>query len=397
MLQAGSAVLRTCSMAQVGALVGPGARGRSGILVALLMFEPIEDRSRTFSARGWPLAAAAVLALAACGGERSPLAPTPPTTVPPSGTLRAAAAAQGRLVGTAVQSSLLGNGQYSSVVSREFNYLTAEYEMKWNVIEPTPGSQNVGAGDTIVGFALSQGMRVKGHTLIWHGAAPSWVSGLSAADLRLAFERHIRTVAAHYRGRVDAWDVVNEAVADDGSGLRDTVFRQRLGDSYIADAFRLARAADPQARLFYNDYGGEGMNAKANRIYDMLRDLLAAGVPIDGVGLQMHVSANNRPTDGSIAANMARLAALGLTVHISEMDVRINSVPGSAQARLEVQRSTYHDIVRLCVMEPRCEAVTFWGFTDAHTWISGDSPLLFDERYMPKPAYTGVLDALQGR
>lgn len=333
----------------------------------------------------------------ACGGTSdSPASPGAPAPAP-SDTLKGAGSAAGRLVGTAVQSGLLTNGQYDTVVRREFSYITAEYEMKWNILEPSPGFSSFGAGDAIVGYARSNGQRVKGHTLIWHGATPSWVNGLAAGEFRAAFERHIRTVAGYYRGRVDAWDVVNEAVADDGSGLRDTVFRQKLGDSYIADAFRLAREADPQARLFYNDYGGEGLSAKANRIYDLLSGLLASGVPIDGVGLQMHVSANSRPPDASIATNMRRLAGLGLTVHISEMDVRVNGVAGSQQVKLEAQRAAYHDIVRLCMLEPRCEAITFWGFTDAHTWINGDSPLLFDAQYAPKPAYTGVLDALRGR
>lgn len=351
--------------------------------------------------REWMRLAAAVLtaaAAAACGGSgATPTSPTGPSPPVQSDTLRAAADAQGRLVGTAVQSSLLSNAQYSGVAGREFNYLTAEYEMKWNIVEPANGVNNFAAGDAIIGYAASQGMRVKGHTLIWHGATPSWVNSLPPADLRAAFERHIRGVAGHYRGRVHAWDVVNEAVADDGSGLRDTVFRQKLGESYIADAFRLARAADPGARLFYNDYGGEGLSAKANRIYDLVRDLVAAGVPIDGIGLQMHISAAGRPPDASIAANMRRLADLGLTVHISEMDVRISNLGGTEQSRLDAQRAAYHDVVRVCMSEPRCEAVTFWGFTDAHTWISGDMPLLFDAAYRPKPAYTGVLDALRGR
>jgi endo-1,4-beta-xylanase len=344
------------------------------------------------------LVVAIAIACAACGGDKSPAPPTQPT--PPAGptdTLKAAANSQGKLIGTAVQSSLLAGGQYSTVAGREFTYLTAEYEMKWNVIEPSQGSNSFGAGDAIVGFALSQGMRVKGHTFIWHGATPSWVNGLSPSDLRLAMDRHIRNTAAHFSGRVHAWDVVNEAVADDGMNLRDTVFRQKLGDSYIADAFRIARQADPQAKLFYNDYNGEGMGAKSDRIYDLLRGLLAAGVPIDGVGLQMHISANNRPSDGSIAANMRRLADLGLIVHISEMDVRVNNVPGNQQTRLDAQRAAYHDVVRVCVLEPRCEAITFWGFTDAHTWISGDTPLLFDAAYQPKPAFNGVVDALRGR
>jgi endo-1,4-beta-xylanase len=339
-------------------------------------------------------------AVAACGTDRAPTSPNPPPPAPPatpSDSLKNAGAGLGKLVGTAVQAGLLSNPQYNAVVSREFNYLTAEYQMKWNVIEPSRGGRDFGPGDTIAAYAASQGMRLKGHTLIWHGATPSWVSALPADDLRSAIDQHIRAVLSHYRGRVHAWDVVNEAVADNGASLRDTVFRQKLGDRYIADAFRTAREADPSALLFYNDYGGEGTNAKAERIYGLLQDLLANGVPIDGVGLQMHISATGRPSDAAIAANMRRLAGLGLIVHISEMDVRINDAGGTDQARLEVQRAAYHDVVRQCVMEPRCEAVTFWGFTDAHTWITGDRPLLFDAAYQPKPAYTGVLDALRRR
>jgi endo-1,4-beta-xylanase len=344
-------------------------------------------------------AAAAGLIVAACGNGRSPVSPAPqPTPLPPaSDTLKDAAVASGKLVGTAVQSALLTGATYSAVAGREFNYLTAEYEMKWDVIEPTPNASNFAPGDAIVGFALAQGMRVKGHTLIWHQQTPSWLNGLASAPFRTAFERHISRVGAHYRGQVDAWDVVNEAVADDGRGLRDTVFRQRLGDAYIADAFRLARRADPSARLFYNDYGGEGLNAKSDRIYELVRDLRRAGVPIDGVGLQMHISAASHPTVDSIAANIRRLAALGLVVHVSEMDVRINNAGGTQAARLEAQRVAYRDVVRVCVLEPGCEAVTFWGFTDAHTWIGGDAPLLFDAQYRPKPSYFGVLDAFRGR
>jgi GH35 family endo-1,4-beta-xylanase len=237
--------------------------------------------------------------------------------------------------------------------------------------------------------------------LIWHNAVPGWVAGLPAAELRSAFDAHIRAVAEHYRGRVRAWDVVNEAVADDGSGLRDTVFRQKLGDQYIADAFRLARQADPQALLFYNDYGGEGLTQKSNRIYDLVQGLRAQGVPIDGVGLQMHVTAAGRPSDANIAANMSRLASLGLLVNISEMDVRIRDLPGDRTMRFETQKAVYRSIVGVCVAEPRCDGITFWGFTDAHSWIDAqygaDDPLLFDEQYGAKPAYYGVLDALWRR
>jgi endo-1,4-beta-xylanase len=335
---------------------------------------------------------------AACGGSGAPAAPTqPPQPSPTTDTLRAAGAANGRRIGAAVQSGLLNEARYGGTVAREFNYVTAEYEMKWGAIEATRGSSNFFAGDDIVSFARSYGMEVKGHALLWHQSLPGWVSGLSASDLRAAVAAHIREVAGHYRGRVHAWDVVNEAVADDGLGLRDTVFRQKLGDGYIADAFRLAREADPGALLFYNDYGGEGSGTKSNRIYDLVSRLIADGVPIDGIGLQMHVSANNRPSDGSIAANMRRLASLGLVVHISEMDVKVNGVGGATDQKLDAQKAAYKSIVAVCLAEPRCEAVTFWGVSDAHTWISGDTPLLFDAQYVAKPAYTGVLDALRGR
>jgi endo-1,4-beta-xylanase len=357
---------------------------------------------------GPSLVAAASLAtsltLGACGGNGSPGAPTAPATPTPPAALpdplREAAAQSGKLVGAAVQTSFLGGAQYTGVLDRHFNYLTAEYEMKMATIGSGPGVYNFGPGDTILAYAGGRGMRVKGHALLWHGSVPGWVNALSPDDLRSAVNAYIRAVCEHYRGRVLAWDVVNEAIADDGS-MRDTVFRQKLGDGYIAEAFRAARLADPGALLFYNDYGGDGLGLKSDRIYDLVRTLVADGVPIDGVGLQMHVTATNPPPASSVASNMARIASLGLLVNISEMDVRISAVPGTVQSRLEAQRSVYRSLVGVCVAEPRCHGVTFWGFTDAHSWIDQqfgpDDPLLFDEQYAPKPAFYGVQDALLRR
>jgi endo-1,4-beta-xylanase len=346
-----------------------------------------------------------VLWSAACHKQATPTATTPSTTTPQAGTevepLRDAAASASRLVGAAVQAGYLGDSRYAAVLGRHFNYLTAEYEMKWGATGQASGAENYSAGDAIAAYAQSHGMQLKGHALIWHGSFPTYLSALSPEDFRSAFEQHIRATAGHYRGRVLSWDVVNEAIADDGSGLRDTIFRQKLGDDYIADAFRLAREADSGALLFYNDYGGEGSGSKSNRIYDLVKSLLAQHVPIDGVGLQMHVTATGRPSDASLATNMRRLADLGLLVNISEMDVRIRDVPGSTQSRLDAQRSVYHSIVAVCVAEPRCHAVTFWGFTDAHSWIDSqygaDDPLLFDDQYAAKPAFFGVLDAFYRR
>lgn len=351
------------------------------------------------------LSIATVIIYLGCGSQGSPAAPAPspgPTTPPAEADpLRDAARAAGKKVGAAVQSGYLADGRYSSVLSRHFNYLTAEYEMKWATIEPAQGSRNFSPGDNIVGYGQANGMDIKGHTLVWHGSAPGWLNSLSPADFRTAFEAHIRAVGEHFRGRLYAWDVVNEAIADSGTGLRDTIFRQKLGDNYIADAFRLAHQADPQALLFYNDYSGEGLNAKSNRIYDLVSGLKAQGVPIDGVGLQMHITASNPPGESAVASNMRRLAELGLLVNISEMDVRIRDLPGTPQTKLDAQKAVYKSMVAVCVAEPRCDAVTFWGFTDAHSWIDAqfgaDDPLLFDDQYAPKPAFYGVFDAFMRR
>jgi len=349
--------------------------------------------------------ALALFALSCGGSASTPAAPTPtpgaPSTSDPD-PLRAAAASAGKLIGAAVQSSYLSDSRYAAVFDRHFNYVTAEYEMKWDPIERTRGSENFSGGDAIVNFAAAHGMQVKGHALVWHNALPSWVSALSASELRTELTRHINSVASHYRGRVVAWDVVNEAIDDAaGFGLRNSIFRQNLGDGYIADAFRAARAADPQALLFYNDYGGEGSGGKSDAIYELVRGLRAQSVPIDGVGLQMHIRAGNPPSADSVAANMRRLAALGLRVNISEMDVRVGDIGGGTPANLDTQRAVYRSLVAVCVAEPACHAVTFWGFTDAHSWIYNqygpDAPLLFDTQYAPKPAFYGVFDALMRR
>jgi len=352
---------------------------------------------------GWG-AGLLLLALAGCGGggPTAPSAMPTPTPVPEPAPLTEAAQMAGRKVGAAVQTSLLsGEPSYAATFERHFDYVTAEWEMKWDVTEPEPGAFDFSRGDQIVDFALAREIQVKGHTLVWHQQLPDWVEQLSPPELRIAFEDHVRGVAGHFAGRVHAWDVVNEAVADDGSGLRQTPFLQGLGPGYVADAFRLAREADPQALLIYNDYGAEGLNAKSDRVYQLVRDLVEAGVPIDGVGLQMHVSAGGHPPASDIAANMRRIAELGLLVQITEMDVRIAELSGTLEARLQRQREAYREIVGVCVAEPACDAVTFWGFTDAHSWIDAflgpDDPLLFDAQYRPKPAFFGVEDALLRR
>jgi endo-1,4-beta-xylanase len=316
--------------------------------------------------------------------------------------LKAAATDRGRLLGAAVQATLLrSDPAYAATFAHHFSYATAEYEMKWGQIERQPGQRTYGPADEIVDFATARGMRVKGHALVWHGDSPAWLEALSPAEARLALEDHIRTTVGRYRGRVAAWDVVNEAIADDRAGLRDTVYLRKLGPDYVAEAFRLARAADPDALLIYNDYNADGLGRKSDDVYELVRGLRERGVPIGGVGLQMHLESQSRPALADIVRNMRRLADLGLLVNLSEMDVRVARAPGDLPARLEEQRRIYRDVLAGCVAEPRCHAVTFWGVSDRYSWIDRqfgpDDPLLFDDLHQVKPAYFGVLEALRGQ
>jgi len=322
---------------------------------------------------------------------------------PSYATLREAAAAANRLIGAAVDAAALADAgaQYSETLAREFDYVTPENATKWGPLAPTSSSYDWQAADAIVDFAEGQQQAVKGHTFVWHEQTPSWVStSMSASELNAALKSHIETTLARYRGRMRAWDVVNEAVdVDTASGYRESVFHQVLGPDYIADAFRWARAADPDVLLFYNEIGAERLGAKSDFMYAMIKELLDAGVPIDGIGLQSHVSTHRYPAEADLRANIRRFAELGLRVNISEVDARTKNVPGSQEARWLMERIAFQQVVGSCVVEPGCEAITFWGVTDNYSWINEEGeedPLLFDRSYMRKPAYDGALDGFLG-
>ena len=325
-----------------------------------------------------------------------------------SATLKTAGDCNKKLIGCALTTSHLSDSSYTTA-AKEHNFVTPENEMKWDTVEASRGSFNYGPGDQIVNFAVQNGMKVKGHTLVWHSQLPGWVSSLgSATDVRSVMLNHIKNVAGHYKGKVAAWDVVNEAwetTSKKGDGtatLGNDVFNKYLGASYIDEAFTAARAADPDALLFYNDYSSEGMNDKANAIYKMVSDMVSRGIPIDGVGMQMHIgSPNDTPTAAEIAQNMKRIADLGLKIAISEMDV--NCCDGYS---LDQEATIYHDIVAACAAQTGCWAITFWGLSDKYSWLNSfgeagcngkpATPLLWNDSYAKKPAYTSVIKALTG-
>jgi len=285
-------------------------------------------------------------------------------------TLKAAAACTGRLFGTALASSHLTESAYATA-AREHSFVTPENEMKWDQIEPTRGSFTFGPADQIVTFAMQNGMKIKGHTLVWHKQLPTWVTSLTtAADVRKAMVDHINGVVGHFKGKVTAWDVVNEAwlttgkTGDGSPMIRDSVFSTALGPGFIDEAFMAAHNADSAALLIYNEFANEGLSDKSTAVYNMVKDMKMRGIPIDGVGLQMHVGYNTNPTPADLAANMQRIADLGLKVFISEMDVN-----GCAGYSPDQEKTQYHDAVAVCVAQPACAAVTVWGITDKYTWL----------------------------
>ncbi|WFE65387.1 endo-1,4-beta-xylanase [Micromonospora sp. WMMD714] len=296
-------------------------------------------------------------------------------------TLRAAAAEKGRYFGAAVAVGKLSTSAYTTILNREFNSVTAENEMKWDATEPSQGRFVYTNGDRLVSHAQANGMGVRGHALLWHQQEPGWAQGMSGSALRSAMINHVTQVATHYRGKVYAWDVVNEAFADGGSGGRRDSNLQRTGNDWIEAAFRAARAADPGAKLCYNDYNTDGVNAKSTGVYNMVRDFKSRGVPIDCVGFQSHLGTT---IPGDYQANLKRFADLGVDVQITELDV----MTGGNQANI------FGTVTRSCMAISRCTSITVWGVRDCDSWRGSDNALLFDCNGNKKAAYNSVLDAL---
>tara|TARA_R110001583_G_scaffold71589_1_gene201506 strand:- start:1656 stop:3890 length:2235 start_codon:yes stop_codon:yes gene_type:complete len=301
-------------------------------------------------------------------------------------------------IGTAFETRHLQDPLFKAKVIQEFSQITPENEMKFQYVHPEKNRFDFSKGDELVDFAMQNDMVVKGHALVWHIQNPKWLEdgNWSKQELKDILENHIKTVVEHYRGKVTYWDVVNEAF-DDNGGFRDTLWYRTLGEEYIELAFRWAHEADPDAVLFYNDYSTEGMNTKSNAVYRHIKALIEKGVPIHGVGTQLHLTAENPISDSAIARNIERLSELDLTVHFTEIDVRIRNSDG-AQG-LENQAKRYAKLMKLAAYYPEVDLFTTWGLTDKYSWIPGwfegyGKALMFDENYAPKPAYKAVQSIL---
>ncbi len=314
-------------------------------------------------------------------------------------TLRSLAQKHNLFIGSAVNVKALSKDfLYRDNLSREFNIITAENAMKFKYLHPKANYFDFTKADYLMAFASANQMEVRGHTLVWHYALPDWLKegDWTRDELIGILENQIKTVVGRYRGQIIAWDVVNEAIADDGT-LRNSFWLENIGPEYIEMAFRWAYEADPNALLIYNDYGAEGLNRKSDAIYRLIKSLLANNVPIHGIGLQMHIPVDSPPNVRDVADNMSRFANLGLQVHITEMDVRIKKP--SVVSDFQEQAKIYRDILRSCLLVEKCNTFVTWGFSDRYSWIPdhfkgwGDA-LLFDRSYKAKPAYYKLLEEL---
>ncbi|WP_327287597.1 endo-1,4-beta-xylanase [Streptomyces sp. NBC_01198] len=343
--------------------------------------------------RRLPRALAAGVSVALAGASLLALSAGPAQAAT---SLRGLAEAQGRYFGTALTVSDLGNGNEMNISNAQFDMVTPGNEMKWDTTEPGNGQYNFGPGDQILSYATSHNMRVRGHNLVWHAQLPSWVSNLPAAQVKGAMDAHITTEVNHYKGHIYAWDVVNEPFNGDGSYVNDA-FYKAMGTGYFAEALRTAHAADPDAKLYINDYNIEGQNAKSNALYNLAKSLLSQGVPLGGIGFESHFIVGQVPSD--FQANMQRFAALGLDVAVTELDDRIQ-LPASS-ASLQQQATDYANVVKDCLAVSRCVGVSQWGVDDANSWIDGTFPgwgaaTMYDRSFQPKPAYTATVTALGG-
>jgi endo-1,4-beta-xylanase len=299
---------------------------------------------------------------------------------PAGTTLKAAAERSGRYYGAAMGRDRLSDSGFLTIANREFDMMTAVNEMKPDATEPNSGQFNFTAGDAIYNWAVQHGMRVRGHTLAWHAQQPRFWGSLSGSALRTAMINHINGVMAHYKGKLYAWDVVNEAFAENGTRRSSNL--QSTGNDWIEAAFRAARVADPGVKLCYNDYNIENWTyAKTQGVYNMIKDFKSRGVPIDCVGLQTHFTGGSS-LPGNFQTTLSSFAALGVDVALTEADVTNASA------------SQYQGMTQACMNVPRCVGITTWGIRDSDSWRGSENPLLFDRNSSPKPAYTSVLNAL---
>ncbi|KAJ4213190.1 NAD(P)H-dependent D-xylose reductase (XR) [Fusarium solani] len=288
----------------------------------------------------------------------------------------------------------------------EFGAITPENAMKWQSVQPRRGEFTFSSADQHANFAVNNNKELRCHTLVWHSQLAPWVEAGNFDNQTLVkiMEDHINTVAGRYRGKCTHWDVVNEALNEDGS-YRQTVWYKTIGEAYIPMAFRLAAKADPNAKLWYNDYNLEYNNAKTAGAARIVKLIQSYGVKIDGVGLQGHLVVEPTPTQPTITPSretlegaLRKFTDLGVFVEYTEVDIRMKTP--ATKEKLEEQSKAYQRVVESCMAVKKCIGITLWGVSDKYSWIPSTfqgegAALVWDEEFQKKPAYSGILNAIK--
>ncbi|KAF9448560.1 glycoside hydrolase family 10 protein [Macrolepiota fuliginosa MF-IS2] len=305
--------------------------------------------------------------------------------------------------GTATNEYQFNDTAYLKQLSntRDFHQLTPAHSMKWSLIEPFQGVMNYTGANMVVEQAERHGQFIRGHNFVWDQRIPDWVlnGNFDNATMLSVIHDHCFTVARHFRGRMLSWDVVNEPINDDGS-LKESLFLNTSGLAYIPTALRAARSGDPLAKLYINEFDVETINPKSTGLLNLIKALQGQGVPIDGVGVQAHLTlgqfSSNASAGPSLVANLRRFTNLGIEVAITELDVRIPTLPPTREMLLQ-QKEDYRITIDACKQVIGCIGVTVWDWTDRYSWIPGNFPgegsaCPWDENLKEKPAYQGIID-----
>ncbi|KAK0667418.1 glycoside hydrolase superfamily [Cercophora samala] len=325
---------------------------------------------------------------------------------PPSTGLHSLFVSTGKLYfGTATETNNFDDATYQNILSNplEFGQQTPENSQKWGLIQPNPGGFTFNASDQVASLSESYGHVLRCHTLTWHSQLPPFVSSTAWTPdtLRQLITTHITSVISHFSSSCYAWDVVNEALNENGT-FRNSVFFDVLGEEYISLSFKVAsEVAPPETKLYYNDFNLETAPAKQTAAVDLVKSLQARGVRIDGVGLQAHFTVGQTPSVESLITTLRRFTDLGVDVAWTELDVSHEDVENASELAVEQQAKDYVAAVRACVEVDRCVGVTVWQFTDKYSWVPGTFPgkggaCLWTEDYQRKPAYWAVKGFLEG-